>query len=77
MTDETGETVGAFERFAEVWGDGLLIDEVAHALNCAETRALAGVFTAVGRPGDAKAWTQAHVETESECDGDHDTEAGK
>ncbi|MCZ4553676.1 hypothetical protein [Gordonia rubripertincta] len=60
-TAPTTELADPLTRWAEIFGDPELADEIAVALNCTEADATAAALTAAGNPQAASTFLAAHT----------------
>lgn len=61
-------------RWAEMFGDGELADELAPALNCGEAEITAAALHAAGNSAAATAFLAAHIARDTEDGETHDTD---
>jgi hypothetical protein len=60
-TAPAADSTDPFTRWAEIFGDPDLADEIAVALNCTEADATAAALTAAGNPRAAATFLAAHT----------------
>ena len=56
------------DRFAEVWSDNMLADDLAERLNCAEVDALSALLRVAGQAKAAGTWKARHAAKDEEGD---------